>query len=124
LAGTEPHAEEVGAGRAVGQQRPIERQQLAEGITRRSILDIAMTEDLPVSEEPVTPDDLFDAAEAFLTGTSAGVWPIESVDGHAIGGGGGTVPGPISKQLQSRFEAITAGADPTFEHWLTYVDAS
>jgi len=98
---------------------PPERSVLL-GITRRSILDIALTEDRPVSEEPLTPDDLFEASEAFLTGTSAGVWPIESVDGHAIGGG--SAPGPISKALQSRFAAITAGADPTFDHWLTYVE--
>jgi branched-chain amino acid aminotransferase len=60
---------------------------------------------------------LLRASEAFLTGTTAGVWPIASVDGRSLGG----CPGPISKTLRDRFQAVARGEDPAFAHWLTPV---
>jgi branched-chain amino acid aminotransferase len=89
------------------------------GITRSSILEIARDEGLPVKEQALQPDDLFAAAEAFLTGTTAGVWPIASADDRPIGSG--EVPGPISRRLASRFRKITAGDDAVFASWLTIV---
>jgi branched-chain amino acid aminotransferase len=96
---------------------PPERSVLL-GVTRRSILEIAKHEGIAVVEAPLRPEDLFAAAEAFLTGTSAGVWPIASVDDHAIGAG---APGPLSRRLGARFREVTAGRDPAFAHWLTPV---
>ncbi len=89
------------------------------GVTRRSILEIAKHEGIAVMETPLRPEALFEAAEAFLTGTSAGVWPIASVDDRPIGT---AVPGPVSERLGARFRAITAGEDPAFAHWLTAAD--
>ena len=57
----------------------------------------------------------------FLTGTTAGVWPVESVDGEKIAGG---APGPVSARLAQRFRAVTRGEDPAFAHWLTPVNPS
>jgi branched-chain amino acid aminotransferase len=92
------------------------------GITRRSILEIAKHDGIPCDEAPLRAEDLFAAAEAFLTGTSAGVWPIESVDDRAIGEVAGVpCPGPVSQALQTRFRAIVSGADPDFSHWLVRV---
>jgi branched-chain amino acid aminotransferase len=91
------------------------------GITRRSILEIARSEGRRVEDsEPVPADALFRAREAFLTGTSAGVWPIASVDDHRPSDG---APGPVSQALAKRFEEITLGQDPAFQHWLTVVEA-
>ncbi|MDX1648949.1 MAG: aminotransferase class IV [Myxococcota bacterium] len=90
------------------------------GVTRRSILEIARAEGLDVVEEPVGPEDLFAAREAFLTGTTAGVWPIASVDDRPVGEG--EPPGPVSRQLGRRFRAVVSGDDPGFEKWLTYVE--
>ncbi len=92
------------------------------GITRSSILEIARDEGLPVKEQPLRPDDLLGASEAFLTGTTAGVWPIASADDQPIGSG--EVPGPVSRQLSERFQRITAGHDAVFASWLTFVRAS
>jgi len=91
------------------------------GVTRRSILDIASAEGVPLREGNVRPGDLLGAAEVFLTGTTAGIWPVESVDGKPVGG---EVPGPISVQLRSCFRAAAAGEDPRFVSWLTFVDAA
>src|SRR4030095_15680653 len=41
---------------------------------------------------------LFAAAEAFITGTTAGVWPIASVDDHPLP----AAPGPGSQALRAR----------------------
>jgi branched-chain amino acid aminotransferase len=90
------------------------------GITRRSILEIARREAIPVKETQVRPEDLFEAAEVFLTGTTAGVWPVASVDDRPVGD---AAPGPIATRLGTRFRRITAGDDPDFADWLSYVNA-
>ena len=92
------------------------------GITRLSILEIARAEGIPTKESKVRPEDLFSASEVFLTGTTAGVWPVASVDDHPIGGEGAELPGPIARRLGSRFRRVTAGEDPELISWLTFVD--
>jgi len=88
------------------------------GITRRSILEIARTDGFRVVDEVSVPAAaLAESSEAFLTGTTAGVWPIASVDGHELP----AAPGPISEALGKRFSEITGGRDPAFAHWLTHV---
>lgn len=89
------------------------------GITRLSILEIARHEGIPVKEADVRPDDLFAAQEVFLTGTTAGVWPVASVDDRPVGV---PPPGPIATRLGARFRRITAGEDPDFGAWLSYVN--
>ncbi|MGH0030874.1 MAG: aminotransferase class IV [Myxococcota bacterium] len=88
------------------------------GVTRRSILEIARSEGIPVKEAAVSPEDLFAASEVFLTGTTAGVWPVESVDDRKIGG---DPPGPVARRLAARFRRVIAGEDEEFASWLTYV---
>jgi branched-chain amino acid aminotransferase len=93
---------------------------ILEGITRSSILQIAKHDGRAVSEEPIPPEALFDAEEVFLTGTTAGVWPVTSVDGKPVGSGD---VGPVSRAMHERFEAVSSGRDADFDHWLTYVDS-
>jgi branched-chain amino acid aminotransferase len=90
------------------------------GVTRRSILEIAKHDGVPCAESPIRPEELMEAAEAFLTGTTAGVWPIGSIDRQSIGDG---EPGPLTRTLRDRFAQVSSGRDPAFEHWLTVVDA-
>jgi branched-chain amino acid aminotransferase len=91
------------------------------GVTRSSILELARTEGLRTQERRVRPEALARADEVFLTGTTAGVWPVESVDGEKIRSG---APGPVSARLAQRFRAVTRGEDPAFAHWLTPVNLS
>ena len=97
---------------------PPERRVLL-GVTRRSILEIARHDGLAVSEVRVRPEELMQAAEVFLTGTTAGVWPVASIDEQPIGAG---APGPVSARLRERFNEITSGRAADFLHWLTFVD--
>jgi branched-chain amino acid aminotransferase len=85
------------------------------GVTRMTVLELAKHEGIPVREESLPPEALFAAAEVFLTGSSVGVWPVASVDGRPVRGG---APGPVSKRLKARHDAVTSGADPEFAHWL------
>jgi branched-chain amino acid aminotransferase len=91
------------------------------GVTRTSVIALAEAEGRKVIEAPLRPEALFAAAEAFLTGTSAGVWPIASVDDRAIGS---VCPGPVSESLGARFRRAVAGEDAAFLHWLTFVDGA
>ncbi len=90
------------------------------GVTRSSVLDIAKEEGIPVTEDRVQPEALMAAREVFLTGTTAGIWPVASIDGQPVTDG---EPGPVSLHLRERFGRIVAGGDPAFDHWLTYVEA-
>jgi branched-chain amino acid aminotransferase len=89
-----------------------------EGITRDSILQIARSKNMPVTEEKFTRDELFTAQEAFFTGTAAEVTPIREVDDRKIGSG---ERGPITKTIQDEFFAIVKGKRPEFAEWLEYL---
>jgi branched-chain amino acid aminotransferase len=84
------------------------------GVTRRSILEIAVADGFKVVEAKFRPEAFFDAAEAFITGTTAGVWPIASVDDHPLP----AAPGPVAEKLGAHFRRIVKGEDPAFAHWL------
>jgi branched-chain amino acid aminotransferase len=87
------------------------------GVTRRSMLEIARHEGIPVCEKRVRPEDLAAAAEVFFTGTTAKVLPVASIDDKPINNGGA---GPVSRRLAERFEAILNGRDAEFAHWLSF----
>ena len=90
------------------------------GITRDAVLEIAKHEGIPTYDGVVEASELIGAREAFLSSTSVGVWPIASVDKKAMPA---PVPGAVTARLKARFDAITAGQDAAFAHWLTIVEA-
>ena len=104
---------------AAGELLTPASEKVLHGVTRSSIIELAKAEGIPFREAKVKPEDLWSASEAFLTGTTAGVWSVESVDGREIGS---TCPGPISSLLRDRFSRVSNGEDPDFEHWLTRVE--
>jgi branched-chain amino acid aminotransferase len=89
------------------------------GVTRRSVMELAKHDGRPVREEAFAPEALFEAAEVFLTGTTANVLPVVSIDDRAVADG---AAGPVARALRDRFHVVTHGQDPDFEHWLSYVD--
>jgi branched-chain amino acid aminotransferase len=106
---------------AQGTLRTPPEERVLHGITRRSILEIAKHDGIPAVESRIRPEALQEAAEAFSTGTTAGVWPVESIDGKPLAGG---APGPISARLREHLGRVVSGDDPDFESWLTRVDAA
>jgi branched-chain amino acid aminotransferase len=76
-----------------------------DGITRRTVMALAVEAGLPVREETLTRYDIYTADECFLTGTAAEVVPVAQLDGRAIGA---TRPGPITLDLMRRYRELTA----------------
>ena len=70
------------------------------GVTRAVVLDLALTEGLPILERFVSLADLYQADEVFLTGTTVEVLGVVRIDGKVIGDG---QPGPITRRLAASF---------------------
>ena len=69
---------------------------ILQGISRGKVLDLADQLELEAVEEDLQPYDLYNADEAFFTGTSPCVMPVTKADHRQIGDGR---PGPITSQL-------------------------
>ena len=89
-----------------------------DGITRRTILELA--EELGISYEikKLTVEDVLEADESFFSGTAAEVVPINSLDGKTIGSGD---RGPITEKLQSVYFDQVRGVRDLNLSWHTYV---
>ena len=51
-----------------------------DGITRRTVIDIAKTKNIKIIERKINPDELENFVGCFLTGTAAEVTPVASID--------------------------------------------
>jgi branched-chain amino acid aminotransferase len=98
-----------------------EKSSILLGITRDSVIEIARDLGYQVDIRALTPDDLFTAQEAFLTGTAIEIAPIREVDGRIIGDGRTR---PITDKIQQNFCEIVRGRNPRYRHWLQPVCAS
>lgn len=85
-----------------------------EGITRRTVLDLAAEQGLSARVAPVPVADVGQADEAFMTSTAGGVMPVTSIDGQPLGDG---TPGPITMRLRQSY--WDAHDDP---RWTTPID--
>ncbi|RKY35993.1 MAG: branched-chain amino acid aminotransferase [Candidatus Omnitrophota bacterium] len=74
------------------------------GITRDVVIDLARKLHISVKEQILTRYELFNADEAFLTGTAAEIIPVVCIDGRQIGSGS---PGQISLKLLQAFKKAT-----------------
>lgn len=57
------------------------------GITRNSIIEIAAQQGIPFQERSITPFELYNSDECFLSGSAAELIPVREIDGRKIGGG-------------------------------------
>lgn len=72
------------------------------GVTRDVVIDLARQAGVAVQETMLNRYDVYTADEVFLTGTASEVVPVRQLDGRVIGGG---EPGPITRDLMTRFKA-------------------
>ncbi len=87
-----------------------------EGITRRTILELAEREGIPAESVPLSEEAFRSGAELFATSTAGGVMPIVSLDGEAVGDG---TAGPVTRRLRELY--WQAHEDPRY---ITRVDYS
>ena len=88
------------------------------GITRRSVIQIAKDKGINVQERQITRDELYTADEIFFSGTAVEITPIRSVDKVVIGPG---KRGEITTVIQETYSAIVRGEAKEYDHWLSRV---
>ena len=67
-----------------------------EGITRRTVIEMAASLGLPLQARALPAAELRSACEVFLSTSGGGVLPVTRVDGHSVGDG---AVGPVTRQL-------------------------
>lgn len=95
---------------------PAPSTDLLEGITVRTIETLAKYLDIPFVWRAIDRSELSIADEIFLTGSSAGVTPVLSVNKQRIGTG---IIGSITSQLAKCYIDVRLGSVPEFHSWLT-----
>ena len=87
-----------------GKLRTPGDQNILQGITRTTVLEIATQLAIPFTcENNLQPYDAYTADEAFLCNTPSCILPIVKIDNRILGDGS---PGPITKQLMAACEEI------------------
>jgi branched-chain amino acid aminotransferase len=76
---------------------------ILKGVTRDVVIELGRAAGYDVQETMLNRYDVYTADEAFFTGTASEIIGIRQVDGRSIGGG---KPGPITRDLRTRFQAL------------------
>ena len=92
---------------------------ILEGITRRSILQVAADLGIPTEQRAIDRSELYICDEAFFCGTGVQVAWIESVDGRPVGTGTGEPP--IAKRLREVMFQAFRGESAQYKDWITPV---
>jgi len=98
---------------------PPQTASILDGISRRSILQIARDLGYVTLERDIARAELYHADEVFLTGTAAELVPVREIDDQAIGAG---KPGEITRVLQHAFDDALHGRTERYHEWLDLVD--
>ncbi len=89
---------------------------ILEGITRASVMDLARNElGQEVVERSIDRTELYTCEEVFFTGTAAEIAPIVEIDHRRIGTG---EPGHITEKIRSLYMAATRGHLAAYRNWL------
>ena len=91
-------------------------QDILEGITRSSVIELAKRDGLNVIERPVDKTELFISDEVFLTGTAAKITPIKMIETTSM-----SKDMPIMNSLRMKLTKITEGLVPEYENWVKRV---
>jgi len=74
-----------------------------DGITRRTVIELARNRGIKVTERAIMPEELAKADEVFITGTAAEVTPVGEIGPHNY------QVGPIARQMMSDYAATVRG---------------
>ena len=96
---------------------PDASQNILEGITRQTILDLAADElGLTVVQRSLDRSELYGADEILFTGSAAGVQWVQSVDHRPVGDG---AQGPVAAKLVALYDNLVRGRMPKYRALLT-----
>ena len=88
------------------------------GITRQSVIKIALDLGLKVEEKDITYEELIQSDEVFFSGTAVEITPISKIDDVIIGSGS---IGPVTEKLQNLYSDIVTGKNEVYKDWLSLV---
>jgi branched-chain amino acid aminotransferase len=91
---------------------------ILDGISRKSVFQIARDLGHEVLERDIARAELYLADEVFLSGTAAELVPVREIDDHTIGAG---EPGPITREIQRVFDDALHGRDERYLEWIDVV---
>jgi branched-chain amino acid aminotransferase len=88
---------------------------ILEGITRRTVMELAHNElGMDVVERSIDRTEIFVAEEVFLTGTAADITVVTEVDHRPVGTG---VMGPVASKLRELYDHAVHGRLEKYSHW-------
>ena len=88
---------------------------ILEGITRRTVIELAQNDlGLKVVERSIDRTEAFVCEELFMTGTAAQVMVVTKVDHREVGSG---KIGPITAKLRDLFNDVVHGKIQKYNHW-------
>jgi branched-chain amino acid aminotransferase len=90
---------------------------ILDGITARSVVQIASDLGFEVEQRDVPRGELYQADEVFLTGTAAEIVPVREIDDHVLG-----PPGELTQAIQTRFFDAIKGKRDEYLEWLDFVE--
>lgn len=88
-------------------------QDILEGITRASIIELAKNFGIEVIERPLDKSELLIADEVFLSGTAAKITPIKKIENYIL-----STDRPITGKLREKLTAITENRDSDYQSWV------
>lgn len=98
---------------------PPVTENLLEGITRGSVMELAERElSMRVTERPIDRSELYEADELFFSGTAVGVAPVVEVDHRPVKD---ATVGPITGQLRHLYVEAVHGRLRDYGKWLVPV---
>lgn len=90
-----------------------------EGITRRSVIELADELGLKVEQREIDRTELYLAEEVFFCGTGVQVAWVQTIDGRTVGNG---ERGDIAKKLYDTLFGIFRGETDKHQDWVTKVE--
>lgn len=98
---------------------PPVTENILEGITRRSVLELIRNEiGLPIAERPIDRTETTICDEFFMTGTAAQVVAVTRVDHRPVGRG---TMGPVVSKIRDLYEDVVRGRSEKYKHWVTEI---
>lgn len=97
---------------------PDPSQSILPGLTRATVLELALRLGIPAVERPVARTELMTADEMFLCGTGVQIAPITSIDRREIGDG---KVGDITRAIRDLYLGAVRGDVEGYRDWLTPV---
>lgn len=88
---------------------------ILEGITRRTVIELARNEmGLQVVERSIDRTEVFVCEEFFMTGTAAEITAVTKIDNRPVGVG---VMGPVTTKMRALYDDVIRARNPKYKHW-------